>query len=76
MTGIDKEVIDRLARIETALEEIRDALGRDYKVLHGNGQPGLVHRVSALELNWRWVKWLAGIVGAGIGFLASFFTKN
>lgn len=76
MTGSEKEVIERLTRIETALEEIRAALGRDYKVIHGNGSPGLLHRVAALELNWRWVKWLAGVIGAGVGFLASYFTKN
>jgi len=76
MTGIDKEVIERLTRIETAICEIDKALKRDYTVLHGNGQPGLVHRVGALELNWRWVKWLAGIIGAGVGYLASFITKN
>ena len=76
MTGSEKEVIERLTRIEGAIGEVQEALKRDYKVLHGNGQPGLVHRVAALELNWRWVKWLAGVIGAGGGFLASFLTKN
>ena len=76
MSGADKEVIERLTRIETTLGEIEKALKRDYTVLHGNGQPGLVHRVGVLELNWRWVKWLAGVIGAGVGFLASYFTKN
>ena len=76
MTHFESDVIDRLARMESAIEEIRGALGRDYKVIHGNGTPGLIHRVSALELNWRWIKWLAGVIGAGVGFLASFITKN
>ncbi|MBR0422942.1 MAG: hypothetical protein IJI85_10255 [Clostridia bacterium] len=76
MTGSEKEVIDRLARIESAIEDIKEALKRDYHLLHGNGRPGLEHRVGALELNWRWVKWLAGVIGAGVGFIASFLTKN
>lgn len=76
MNGIDKEVIERLTRIEGAIDDIKEALKRDYKLLHGNGQPGLEHRVGALELNWRWVKWLAGVIGAGVGFIASFLTKN
>ena len=76
MTGTEKDVIDRLARIESAIDDIKEALKRDYRLLHGNGHPGLEHRVGALELNWRWVKWLAGIIGAGVGYLASFITKN
>lgn len=76
MTGSEKEVIERLTRIETTLGKIEEALKRDFTVLHGNGQPGLVHRVGVLELNWRWVKWLAGVIGAGVGFLLSFFSKN
>lgn len=52
---------ERLARIETMVEEI-------YHRLFGNGQPGeldrLNSRVGKLE-NWRW--WVMGIaVGAGI----------
>ena len=76
MTDFENDVISKLTRLEASMETIREALTRDYRVLHGNGQPGLVHRVSALELNWRWVKYLAGVVGAGIGFCVSLFTKN
>ena len=43
----------------------------DYKVLHGNGQPGLISRITVIENNWGWMKWLAGIIGAIIGFVAS-----
>ena len=38
----EREVIDRLARIETKLDA-------DYTALHGNGKPGLLDRVSKLE---------------------------
>lgn len=76
MTDFETDVISKLTRLETAMEEIQNALARDYKVLHGNGRPGLVHRVSSLELNWRWIKYLAGAIGAGVGFLVSLLTKN
>ena len=76
MTQYEREVIERLARMESEIGEIKGALERDRLILYGNDRPGLVNRVAALELNWRWVKWLAGIVGAGVGFLVSLFTKN
>lgn len=76
MTGADKEVIDRLARIESSIEDIKEALKRDFNVLHGNGQPGLLTRVANLEVNWKWAKWLAGAIGAVAGYIAAFFTKN
>ena len=76
MTGFENDVISKLSKLEAAMEEIKGALTRDYKVLHGNGRPGLVHRVSVLELNWRWVKYLAGAIGAGVGFCVSLFTRN
>ena len=37
-----KDVIDRLARIE-------EAINNDYKALYGNGKPGLLDRMVALE---------------------------
>ena len=47
--SFESEVIDRLARIETKLDN-------DFRALHGNGQPGLLekhekldHRVQLLE---------------------------
>lgn len=36
------DVIDRLGRIETKLDN-------DYLAIHGNGQPGLLTRVTKLE---------------------------
>lgn len=43
MTQFEKEVIDRLGRIETKLDN-------DFRELHGNGQPGLIHRTGEIEL--------------------------
>ena len=42
VTDFEHEVIDRLGRIETKLDA-------DYRVLHGNGKPGVVDKVDALE---------------------------
>lgn len=42
VNDFEKDVIDRLARIE-------EAVTNDYKALYGNGKPGLLDRVSRLE---------------------------
>ena len=42
MTDFEKDVIDRLGRIETKLDT-------DYKTLYGNGHAGLVDRVNDAE---------------------------
>ena len=62
MTDFERDVIDRLGRIETKLDA-------DFRTLHGNGHPGLLDRVDELEkemsaLNSRkvWIKeWLGWI---------------
>ena len=42
LNEFERDVIDRLGRIETKLDN-------DYKALHGNGKPGRLDRVTALE---------------------------
>ena len=42
MNDFEKDVIDRLARIENSLKN-------DMKALYGNGKPGLVDKVGELE---------------------------
>lgn len=42
LTDFEKDVIDRLGRIETKLDN-------DFRAIHGNGQPGLLTRVTKLE---------------------------
>ena len=42
MRPFEQEVIDRLGRIETKLDT-------DYRVLHGDGKPGVVDKLDALE---------------------------
>jgi hypothetical protein len=46
MTDSEKEL---LIRIDERTKDILEALARDYKCLHGNGQPGLIERVQILE---------------------------
>ena len=71
----EKEVIEKLTALNTKLDAVNEALGKDYKVLHGNGKPGLIERVTLLEHNWAWIKWLAGIIGAGIGIAVTQFKE-
>ena len=47
MTDEDRDLL--LVRIDERLKSIDGALARDYKCLHGNGQPGLIERVQKLE---------------------------
>lgn len=42
LSDFKTDVIDRLGRIETKLDN-------DYKTLHGNGKPGLVEKFDKLE---------------------------
>ena len=74
--AFQKEVIERLTELRGDVKTIRSQLAEDYKILHGNGQPGLISRITILENNFWWIKWLSGIVGAVIGFVASvIFTR-
>lgn len=50
MTDFEKDVIDRLGRIETKQDTIEQKLDNDDEILHGNGKPGLLDRVTALEM--------------------------
>lgn len=65
------EVIERLTELRGDVKTIKSNLAEDYKILHGNGQPGLISRITVIENNWGWMKWLAGTIGAIIGFVAS-----
>ena len=66
-----QEVIERLTELRGDVKTIKSNLAEDYKILHGNGQPGLISRITVIENNWCWMRWLAGIIGAIIGFIAS-----
>ncbi len=67
VSEFEKDVIDRLGRIETKLDN-------DFHALHGNGKPGLIEKVAALEekvnlmmQKSKWYReWLGWIVATGL----------
>jgi hypothetical protein len=67
VSEFEKDVIDRLGRIETKLDN-------DFHALHGNGKPGLIEKVADLEAKVslimqksKWYKeWLGWIVATGL----------
>ena len=65
------EVIERLAELRGDVKDIKLDLAENHKVLHGNGRPGLISRVTVMENDWVWARWVAGIIGGVIGFAAS-----
>lgn len=67
----ERDVIERLAELRGDVKDIKLDLQEAHKVLHGNGRPGLVSRVTVMENDWAWARWVAGIVGGIIGFAAS-----
>ena len=69
MSDFEKEVIERLSGIESDIKQIRDDLKEDYKILHGNGHPGLIHRVTVLETNQKAKENHVGIIAGVIGFV-------
>jgi len=71
LPAFQKEVIERLTELGGDVKTIKSNLAEDYKILHGNGQPGLISRITIIENNWRWMRWLSGIIGAVIGFILS-----
>lgn len=66
-----QEVIERLTELRGDVKTIKSNLAEDYKILHGNGQPGLISRITVIENNWGWMKWMAGVIGMVIGFVIS-----
>jgi len=71
LSNFEKEVIDRLGRIETKLDN-------DYLALHGNGQPGLIvkhekleNRVQTLEQKVETQSGIAGKLVIGIAWLVT-----
>ena len=71
LTDFEKEVIDRLGRIETKLDN-------DFSALHGNGQPGLIKkheklesRVKSIEDAMKTQSGIAGKVIIGLAWLVT-----
>ena len=69
MTQFEKDVIDRLARIE-------EKLTRDYHTIHGNGKPGIIEkvenitsRVDRLEARQKEQSKQTGLIAGVTGFI-------
>ena len=71
MNDFEREVIERLSGIESDIKQIREDLIEDYKVLHGNGHPGLIHRVTVLEANQKAKENHYGVIAGIIGFIVN-----
>ena len=52
MTKFEQDVTRQLGELSTGIKAIQESLAKDYNHLHGNGKPGLLDRVKALE-DWR-----------------------
>ena len=65
-----RKVIERLTELGGRQDDQIEP-GRGLQDFTWNGQPGLISRITVIENNWGWMKWLAGIIGAIIGFIAS-----
>ena len=64
-----RDVIERLTRIETMVEE-------DHKALHGNGHAGLITRVTNMEAtNKAHAGWITHVIG-GIGWLIAMIVSS
>ena len=73
MTEFEEKMTAGLTEIKANIESIKEALDKDYHALHGNGHPGLIHRVTVLEHNMKWIKWIVGAIGTGIGLVGATF---
>ena len=75
-SGFEVDVIARLTAIQAEISSLKGKLNEDYKHLHGNGSPGLINRVSTLEQNFRWMRWIAAAIGAAIGSAVTYFSSK
>ena len=72
----DEQRDELLVRIDEHVKGIDDKLRSDYRVLHGNGHPGLISRVQTLETNWRWAKWIAALIAGFVTLIVNILTKH
>lgn len=75
MTNDERDEL--LIRIDERLKDIREDLKHDYKILHGNGQPGLISKVQALEdqhkSESKHLGIIAGIIAWAITTITAFY---
>ena len=69
MTGAERDAL--LNRLDERTEAIREALERDFKVLYGNGSPGVLARIQKLEDRQAASRHHCGTVAAVLGFIVN-----
>ena len=57
---------EQLSQLLLDIGEIKRIVKDDHKAIRGNGQPGLIERVTRLETKVSIVAAIAGIIGSGI----------
>lgn len=57
---------EQLSQLLLDIGEIKRIVKDDHKAIRGNGQPGLIERVTRLETKVSIVAAVAGIIGSGI----------
>lgn len=76
-TMTNEEIVKSLATIGTRLDGIEETLNKIEKALNGNGQPGLISRVTTLEAKdstkSKTVEWFVLIATAITSAYAAFF---
>ena len=67
MTQFEQKVTHQLGELSAGIQDIKEALAKDYHHLHGNGTPGLIERVAKLE---EWQKSVSRHYGAIVATVA------
>ena len=57
---------EQLSQLLLDIGEIKRIVKDDHKAIRGNGQPGLIERVTRLETKVSIVAAVAGIIGSGV----------
>lgn len=66
---------EKITALDGKIEAIRTIVNDDHKTIHGNGQPGLVQRITSLETKVAVAAALAGLGGSLILELLKLFFK-
>ena len=70
MQDFSAEVLQRLTRIETKLDEqiqrTENHIADDHNIFHGNGKPGLLIEHAQLMSAFKWWRWIIGSTFAAI----------
>jgi len=66
-------LIEKITGLDGKIEAIRTVVNDDHKALHGNGQPGLIERMTRVETKIALIASLAGVLGSAVVELIKLF---